>query len=117
MELFDELVKNKLFEDHNIFYSDEEFTVQVPNHTYHLDFYDDDLNLAIEFQGTYFHKDKEDEDIKRMQLIQETLGNCAIFVHEKSYRNNRKETVNKIIDYINQIPSMTEEEKKRIYII
>lgn len=116
-ELFDRLSNEKLFENHVLSYADSEMTVRCPKNNYHLDFYDHDLNLSIEFQGTYFHRDKEEQDIQRMKNIQETIDNYAIFVLEKSYCSNKKEVIQKICEYVSRIPMMSKEEKETIFII
>lgn len=116
-ELFDRLKECKTFKNHELFYADSEYRLTIPGHTYHLDFYDSTINLVIEFQGDFYHKDKEEYDINRMKQIQENLGNMAIFVKEKSYKSHKRQVIKQICDYVSNIPNMSDEQKHEIFII
>lgn len=82
-DLFDRLMLRSVFKDDNCYYAENEYKVDTHDengitHPYRLDFYDSDLNLAIEFQGALYHDDIN-KDLKRMKLIQQKIKCSAIF--------------------------------------
>lgn len=132
LEMFNKLIKK--FKNNIIYYDDNEFKVKTLKHNlYYVDYYDETLNIVIEFYGNYFHlnpekyspdfiqyknhekcvkaKDKWQHDKERIDDIQQTLNCKVIIVWESTYRNDKKGTINSLIQMINnkeQLNDITE---------
>lgn len=106
-DLFDRLMLRSVFKDDNCYYAENEYKVDTPDengitHPYRLDFYDSDLNLAIEFQGAFYHDDVN-KDLKRIKLIQQKIKCSAIFVDEIAYMKSILsviEEIERLVDII-----------------
>jgi hypothetical protein len=58
LEMFNKLIKK--FKNNIIYYDDNEFKVKTLKHNlYYVDYYDETLNIVIEFYGNYFHLNPE----------------------------------------------------------
>lgn len=72
-------------------------------HRYFLDFYIEDNNKAIEFDGDYWHGEKrgnQKRDKEREEKLKQ-LGFTHIFhVKERDYRTNPQKTINECIEFI-----------------
>lgn len=121
LELFNELIKS--YKDNIIFYNNNEYKVKTNDNLYFVDYYDQTLNIVIEFYGDYYHfnpnkfskdsitfknsehsicaKDKWKHDKQRIEDIQKTLGCKVIIVWESTFKNHKKETVSSLIQMIN----------------
>lgn len=132
LEMFNKLIKK--FKNNIIYYDDNEFKVKTLKYNlYYVDYYDETLNIVIEFYGNYFHlnpekyspdfiqyknhekcvkaKDKWKHDKERIDDIQQTLNCKVIIVWESTYRNDKKGTINSLIQMINnkeQLNNITE---------
>ena len=132
LEMFNKLIKK--FKNNIIYYDDNEFKVKTLKYNlYYVDYYDETLNIVIEFYGNYFHlnpekyspdfiqyknhekcvkaKDKWKHDKERIDDIQQTLNCKVIIVWESTYRNDKKGTINSLIQMINnkeQLNDITE---------
>lgn len=132
LEMFDKLIKS--YKNNIIYYDDNEFKVKtLKSNLYYVDYYDETLNIVIEFYGNYFHlnpekyspdfiqyknhekcitaKDKWKHDRERIEDIQETLNCKVIIVWESTYRNDKKGTIKSLIQMINnkeQLNDITE---------
>lgn len=122
LEMFNKLIKK--FKNNIIYYDDNEFKVKTLKYNlYYVDYYDETLNIVIEFYGNYFHlnpekyspdfiqyknhekcikaKDKWQHDKERIDDIQQTLNCKVIIVWESTYRNDKKGTIKSLIQMIN----------------
>lgn len=122
LEMFNKLIKK--FKNNIIYYDDNEFKVKTLKYNlYYVDYYDETLNIVIEFYGNYFHlntekyspdfiqyknhekcikaKDKRQHDKERIDDIQQTLNCKVIIVWESTYRNDKKGTIKSLIQMIN----------------
>lgn len=132
LEMFNKLIKK--FKNNIIYYDDNEFKVKTLKYNlYYVDYYDETLNIVIEFYGNYFHlnpekyspdfiqyknhekcvkaKDKWKHDKERIDDIQQTLNCKVIIVWESTYKNDKKGTINSLIQMINnkeQLNNITE---------
>ena len=127
-----------LFSNLKEYYKDNdtyiEYTVKsLNNNFYHVDYYDKSLNIVIEFYGDFYHfnpkkyngnetdyfilgkertvKDKWQHDKERIDDIQQTLNCKVIIVWESTYKNDKKGTINSLIQMINnkeQLNDITE---------
>ena len=58
LEMFNKLIKK--FKNNIIYYDDNEFKVKTLKYNlYYVDYYDETLNIVIEFYGNYFHLNPE----------------------------------------------------------
>lgn len=121
LKLFNELKKE--FKNNVIFYNKDEYKVKTYNNVYFVDYYDKTLNIIIEFYGDYWHmnpsiypkdtiqriqhstpilaENKWEKDKQRINDIQKTLNCKIIIVWESTYKQNRKTTLQLLIDMIN----------------
>lgn len=132
LEMFNKLIKK--FKNNIIYYDDNEFKVKTLKYNlYYVDYYDETLNIVIEFYGNYFHlnpekyspdfiqyknhekcvkaKDKWKHDKERIDDIQQTLNCKVIIVWESTYKNDKKGTIKSLIQMINnkeQLNDITE---------
>lgn len=129
-ELFSKLMDSDILNGHSVYYRDlnREYEVNdsVHKRIYYLDFYDETLNLCIEFNGNSFHPKKteySDDDLfknpfmkqpvkagiirKREEEREEYLKICrgmsVITVWEDEYKSDREGTLNKIMNIIREI--------------
>lgn len=117
---FEDLIKNKIFENHEIYFNNHPMEYNVGG--YRLDFYDKTLNLVIEFYGDFWHmnphiykiddsiciwgketiaKNKWENDKARIEYIQSILKCKSVIVWERAIGLNRNKTIEQIIDIIN----------------
>lgn len=127
-ELFSQL---KDYYKDNVIYI--EYAVKSKTKCYHVDYYDKTLNIVIEFYGDFYHfnpkkysgnevgyftlknmqtvNDKWTHDRERIDNIKQTLNCKVIIVWEYTYRNNKRYTINSLIQIINnkeQLNDITE---------
>ena len=130
-ELFSTLIKNEVFNNHEIYFAElnNEYEILTSEHKlYYLDFYDKTLNLCIEFNGIKFHpkrgmysaddkftnpisnevysvSDIWKKEEQRKQILDKEFGIHTIVVWEDDYKMNKKACVcnliNEIIKYYN----------------
>jgi len=86
-----------------------------------LDYYDETLNIVIEFYGDFWHcnpnqyraddivigydiiaKDIWDKDLQRQKYIEEKLKTKMFIVWEEDYRHNKKKTIEDLVKKINE---------------
>ena len=66
------------------------------------DFYKKDLNLIIEFDGTYWHNDNFDKI--RDEVLTDILGNVKIIhIKEKDYNLNKQKVIENILILIERV--------------
>lgn len=132
LEMFDKLIKN--YKNNIVYYDENEYSVHTNKLClYHVDYYDKTLNIIIEFYGDFFHlnpkiydanfiqfkhhekailaKNRWQHDKERIDDIQQTLNCKVIIVWESTYRNDKKGTINSLIQMINnkeQLNNITE---------
>ena len=132
LEMFDKLIKN--YKNNIVYYDENEYSVHTNKLClYHVDYYDKTLNIIIEFYGDFFHlnpkiydadfiqfkhhekailaKNRWQHDKERIDDIQQTLNCKVIIVWESTYRNDKKGTINSLIQMINnkeQLNDITE---------
>ena len=122
LEMFDKLIKN--YKNNIVYYDENEYSVHTNKLClYHVDYYDKTLNIIIEFYGDFFHlnpkiydadfiqfkhhekailaKNRWQHDKERIDDIQQTLNCKVIIVWESTYRNDKKGTINSLIQMIN----------------
>ena len=132
LEMFDKLIKN--YKNNIVYYDENEYSVHTNKQClYHVDYYDKTLNIIIEFYGDFFHlnpkiydanfiqfkhhekailaKNRWQHDKERIDDIQQTLNCKVIIVWEYTYKNDKKGTINSLIQMINnkeQLNNITE---------
>ena len=132
LEMFDKLIKN--YKNNIVYYDENEYSVHTNKLClYHVDYYDKTLNIIIEFYGDFFHlnpkiydadfiqfkhhekailaKNRWQYDKERIDDIQQTLNCKVIIVWESTYKNDKKGTINSLIQMINnkeQLNGITE---------
>ena len=132
LEMFDKLIKN--YKNNIVYYDENEYSVHTNKLClYHVDYYDKTLNIIIEFYGDFFHlnpkiydadfiqfkhhekailaKNRWQHDKARIDDIQQTLNCKVIIVWESTYKNDKKGTINSLIQMINnkeQLNDITE---------
>ena len=132
LEMFDKLIKN--YKNNIVYYDENEYSVHTNKLClYHVDYYDKTLNIIIEFYGDFFHlnpkiydadfiqfkhhekailaKNRWQHDKERIDDIQQTLNCKVIIVWESTYKNDKKGTINSLIQMINnkeQLNDITE---------
>ena len=132
LEMFDKLIKN--YKNNIVYYDENEYSVHTNKLClYHVDYYDKTLNIIIEFYGDFFHlnpkiydadfiqfkhhekailaKNRWQHDKERIDDIQQTLNCKVIIVWEFTYKNDKKGTINSLIQMINnkeQLNDITE---------
>lgn len=132
LEMFDKLIKN--YKNNIVYYDENEYSVHTNKLClYHVDYYDKTLNIIIEFYGDFFHlnpkiydadfiqfkhhekailaKNRWQHDKERIDDIQQTLNCKIIIVWESTYKNDKKGTINSLIQMINnkeQLNDITE---------
>ena len=110
------------FKNNEIYFGNNEYCVKQDEHRYYVDYYDKTVNIVIEFYGDFYHfnpikykadetypilstnmkvQDRWDFDNKRITLIQNILNCNVIIVWESTYRTNKKNTIQLLIDMIN----------------
>ena len=110
------------FKNNEIYFGNNEYCVKQDEHRYYVDYYDKTFNIVIEFYGDFYHfnpikykadetypilstnmkvQDRWDFDNKRITLIQNILNCNVIIVWESTYRTNKKNTIQLLIDMIN----------------
>ena len=122
-EFFSEIIK--YFPNNIIWTHITNLGEKIINHKFAIDYYDETLNIGIEFYGDYWHmnpiKYKEDDPIPyitkskyfhfakdiwkhdniRISKISKKLKtNNIIIIWENDYRQNKKETIDKIVNII-----------------
>lgn len=113
-ELFISIWKNIKNDMNDVFFAtlkDNKIDNSVRNNEYRLmlkesfilpDFYIPSLNKIIEFDGTYYHRknieNKKREEIRDKEI--EKMGIGVFHVNESEYRKNKKETIQKCIDFL-----------------
>lgn len=96
LNLFKNLYKQIDLTKFSVFYKDpeqnkREYFVHTRLGVKFLDFYIKELNFAIEFDGSYWHKDKEEADKLRDELIKEQLQNIQIIhIKEEDYKKDKE---------------------------
>lgn len=119
-EFFEKLITRDLFKNHKIYF--DSHPIEYCVNGYRLDFYDETINLAIEFYGDFWHMNpyiyKDDDSIcvwgektiaknkwvndkKRIEFIQQQLDCRIIIVWEHELLLNKDKTIDRIIDIIN----------------
>jgi len=101
---FATLNENKCLEDVGKNY---EYKVKTDKTIRSLDFYIRDVNKVIEFNGEYWHSERNirgkytiERDIEREKEIKKTL-NCSFFiVNEKKYNANKQKVIDDCLDFI-----------------
>lgn len=69
------------------------------NHAF-LDFYIQDINKCIEFDGTFWHKNTEDRDKERENKIKSVI-NCEFYrVKQKDFEENREYVIQKCMEFL-----------------
>lgn len=129
LEMFDILIKN--YKNNIVYYDENEYSVHTNKHClYHVDYYDKTLNIIIEFYGDFFHlnpkiydadfiqfkhhekailaKNRWEHDKQRIEDIQQTLNCKVIIVWESTYKNDKKGTINSLIQMINNKEQLNE---------
>ena len=132
LEMFDKLIKN--YKNNIVYYDENEYSAHTNKLClYHVDYYDKTLNIIIEFYGDFFHlnpkiydadfiqfkhhekailaKNRWQHDKERIDDIQQTLNCKVIIVWESTYKNDKKGTINSLIQMINnkeQLNDITE---------
>lgn len=108
----------------DIIYGEKEFLVRIDKKFFFLDGYIEELNIAIEYNGDFWHanpniyeensclsfpgkkilaKEIWDKDKKRYNLIKNKLGCEFIVVWEKDFSENKELTINIVIEKIKEI--------------
>lgn len=69
-----------------------------------IDFYIKELNLAIEFDGSYWHRNDTENSIKeRDNAIKEKIPLLEIYhIKEQDYINNKEYVINYIVSIIKE---------------
>ena len=81
--------------------NNNELHIHCGNYCYFLDFYIEDINVDIEFDGDRWHGTTErvEKDLKRdTNLIKE--GISVFHIKEGDYRNDKKNTVRRCLEFI-----------------
>lgn len=110
---------SKYFKNNILFFGDNEYRITTEKSTYFLDYYDETLNIVVEFFGTYYHmdpkkypeyylfldgkitaKEKREKDRIRLEDIQQTMNCKIIVVWESTYRKDKQGTIDNIIKMI-----------------
>lgn len=121
-EFFSEIIK--YFSNNIIWTHITNLGEKIINHKFAIDYYDETLNIAIEFYGDYWHmnpnkynkndiipyitkskylhtaKDIWNYDKKRINKISKKLKTNIIIIWESEYKQNKKETIDKIVNII-----------------
>jgi len=101
---FDKVYFAKLDKNDNIHESKNNYEYRLKlNKSYILpDFFIPSLNLILEFDGTYYHRDttenKEREKTRDENII--NSGYKVLHISEKEYKDNKELTVLKVVNYI-----------------
>jgi very-short-patch-repair endonuclease len=79
-----------------------EFRLKLNNSYILPDFFIPDLNLIIEFDGTYYHRDNTEnkEREKRRDDNIKKSGYNILHISEKEYKENKELTILKIVNFI-----------------
>lgn len=114
---------SKRFSENKIYFGENEFKVKTDEHYYYVDYYDQTLNIVVEFYGDYYHfnpikykgdehyfilnendkvQDKWVNDEKRINDIQKTLNCKVIIIWESTYRQNKKHIIDLLEKMINE---------------
>lgn len=131
-ELFFQLCEQEIFKNHNIFFAEHggEYEIEtLSGNRYYLDFYDDDLKIAIEFNGILFHpkptqynasdifkypfttkeflvQDLWNKEKTRIQKLKDEYGITLFIVWEDDYKSNKNkcicDIINKVIEIKNE---------------
>ena len=101
---FDKVYFAKLDKNDNIHESNNNYEYRLKlNKSYILpDFFIPSLNLVLEFDGTYYHRDttenKEREKTRDNNII--NSGYKVLHISEKEYNDNKELTILKVVNYI-----------------
>jgi hypothetical protein len=119
IEFFDKISKET---NEKIIYGNEEKTFKMNNAWYRVDGYIQELNIAIEFFGDYYHanpkkyngdvlfdfwgkkitaKEIWEKDKKRIESMEKEYKVSFFIVWEDDYRNDFNTVKNKIVEFIN----------------
>lgn len=105
-QLFNQIMQSIQLTDFTVFYHDlnEQYKVITAKSFRFLDFYIKQLNLAIQFDGTYWHKNETQQmSLTRDNEIKEALPNIEILhIKEIDYINNKLDTINFIVEKIKE---------------
>lgn len=111
----------KSFGYHKIYYGENEYVISTKEFgdikSYRrLDFYCEELNLGIEFQGDYWHKrdlskysedevkESIDNDYLKYKSIKLAIPGITIkYIYENEYRNNPQIIIDEITEYLGMI--------------
>lgn len=86
--------------------------LDYPHDFLKVDFYIPELNIAIEFDGSYWHRynndEQNDKDTKRLKIYDE-LGIKYLIINESDFNKNKQDIINKCICFINSHKQVTGE--------
>jgi hypothetical protein len=84
-----------------------EYKVSTESSYKKLDFYVKDINKAIEFQGTYWHSERNtrdnfspEKDIIRESQIISSIGCKILNIKEEDYNKNKEKTIQQCVDFL-----------------
>jgi len=87
--------------------ANHEYKVKTNDSYKKLDFYIKDINRAIEFQGTYWHSERNtrdkfspEKDLIRENQIIDSLGCKILNIKELDYYENKEKTVQKCLNFL-----------------
>lgn len=109
LSFFKSILKNIDLSSFTIFYKDPdnnkiEKCIYTESGPKFLDFYIKELNFALEFDGTYWHKNNEEKDALRDIHLKNKIKDLQIIhVKEKDYNNNRDECLKSVLKIIERL--------------
>ena len=84
-----------------------EYKVPTINSYKKLDFYVKDINKAIEFQGTYWHSERNtrdnfspEKDIIREKQIIDSIGCKILNIKEQDFYKNKQKTIQECLNFL-----------------
>lgn len=78
---------------------------------YEIDIYFPEFNLAVEFQGVYWHKNNTKDEIKKNLLIQKKINTLYIYENNRNYEIDIKNQLKTSLAFINDITKKNISEK------
>lgn len=103
-------IDNIIGDRYKCLYAENEKRIETNRTHRYLDFYIEELNLAIEFLGEYWHQD-ESKDFSRDLEIREAFPNIDIlYVGEMDYKRNKEEVLERCLLFLTpslELPGMS----------
>ena len=101
---FDKVYFAKLDKNNNIHESKNNYEYRLKlNKSYILpDFFIPSLNLILEFDGTYYHRDTTENKEREMRRDENIIdsGYSVLHISEKEYNENKELTILKVVNFI-----------------